>query len=111
VERIAGQVRTAANPRTLLYETEKLRSGRGRVLEGVERLATAEPADERASELQRSTGQAARRLALGFAAAAALLATAITAGSAHAAGWTTPLLGVLAGALTCLLAGDVLLRR
>jgi ubiquinone biosynthesis protein len=111
LRRVAGQVRTAANPRTLFYEAEKLRVRATRVLEGVERLATAIPADESANELQGSVRQAARRLALGFAAAAALLATAITAGAAHAAGWTTPLLGALAAALSSLLAGDVLLRR
>jgi ubiquinone biosynthesis protein len=111
LRRITGQVRTAANPRTLLYEAEKLRVRATRVLEGVERLATARPVEERTNELQRSVGQAARRLALGFAAAAALLATAIAAGAAHTDGWTTPLLGALAGALTCLLAADVLLRR
>jgi predicted unusual protein kinase regulating ubiquinone biosynthesis (AarF/ABC1/UbiB family) len=111
LRRVVAQARTAASPRTLFYEAEKLRVRATRMLDGLERLATARPgADARAGELQESIGRAARRLALGFAAAAALLATAVVAGAAHAAGWTTPLLAALAGVLTVLLVLDVLRR-
>jgi ubiquinone biosynthesis protein len=111
LRRVAGQARTATNPRTLLYEAEKLRHRATRALEGIERLATApRERDTTTRELQQSVAQASRRLALGFAAAAALLATAIAAGSAHPAGWATPFLAAVAGAITVLLAADVLRR-
>jgi ubiquinone biosynthesis protein len=112
LRRVAGQVRTAANPRTLFYEAEKLRVRAGRVLDGIEQLATApREAETGMRELQRSVSQAGRRMALGFAAAAALLATAIAAGAAHAAGWTTPLLGAIAAVLTVLLVADLVRSR
>jgi predicted unusual protein kinase regulating ubiquinone biosynthesis (AarF/ABC1/UbiB family)/nucleotide-binding universal stress UspA family protein len=112
LRRIAGQVRTAANPQKLFYDLEKLRVRATRVLEGVERLATTPPAiDARTRELEHSVEQAGRRVALAFAAAAALLGTAIAAGAAHAAGWTTGLLGAIAGVLSLLLAADVFRNR
>jgi hypothetical protein len=112
LRRVVGQVRTAANPRALFYEAEKLRVRATRVLEGVERLATAhQEADPRQRGLERAVLTAAWRLALGFAAATALIATAIAAGASHAAGWTTPLLAAIAGVLPAVLVGHVLLRR
>jgi predicted unusual protein kinase regulating ubiquinone biosynthesis (AarF/ABC1/UbiB family) len=112
LRRLAGQVRTAANPQKLFYDLEKLRVRATRVLEGVERLATTPPAiDARTRELEHSVEQAGRRVALAFAAAAALLGTAIAAGAAHAAGWTTGLLGAIAGVLSLLLAADVFRNR
>lgn len=61
--------------------------------------------------LEQAIGRAARRLALGLAAAAALAATAVTASSAHAAGWTTPALAAVAAVLTSALLLDALGRR
>jgi ubiquinone biosynthesis protein len=111
LRRVAAQARAAVSPRTLFYEAEKLRVRATRLLEGLERLAAMRPeGGARTGDLQASIGQAGRRIALGFAAAAALLATAVVAGAAHTAGWTTPFLGALAGALTCVLAVDVLRR-
>jgi len=110
LRRVSGQVRTAASPRTLFYELQKLRVRASRVLDGVERLGTASPEGE-ARELGGVLREAGRRLALAIVAATALIATAVTAGSAHAAGWATPLLAAIAGALTLILLGDALLRR
>ena len=112
LRRVAGQVRAAANPRTLFYEAEKLRVRASRVLAGAERLVTTRPdADPVKGELARAVGRAGRRLALALAAATALIATAITAGSTHAASWTTALLAAIAAALTLVLLSDALLRR
>ena len=111
LKRFVGQARTAANPQTLFYEAEKLRARASRVLENLESLTATRQDAEPTREVARSVRQAGRRLALGLATAAALIATAITAGSADAPGWTTPLLGALAGALTVLLLSDALLRR
>jgi ubiquinone biosynthesis protein len=112
LRRVAGQVRAATNPRTLFYEAEKLRVRASRVLESVERsVTTRQDADPLTQGLARAVGQAGRRVALSLAAATALVATAISAGSAHAPAWTTPLLGAIAGALTLLLLSDAVLRR
>jgi len=48
---------------------------------------------------------------LAFAASAAAIGTAVTASSAHAAGWTTAFLAVLTGTFACGLTLDLLLRR
>jgi predicted unusual protein kinase regulating ubiquinone biosynthesis (AarF/ABC1/UbiB family)/nucleotide-binding universal stress UspA family protein len=109
LRRVAGQVRTAASPRTLFYELQKLRVRASRFVDAVEGAATAgrEPGSGN-GELARVVAQSARRLALGLALAAALVATAVTAASTQAPGWTTALIGALAGVLAVALAGDVL---
>jgi predicted unusual protein kinase regulating ubiquinone biosynthesis (AarF/ABC1/UbiB family) len=116
LRRLAAQARTAANPRRLFYEAEKLRARATRVLEGIERIVDSQSGtmlrvDLPGNQLERTISVAARRLALGLAAATALAATAITASAAHAAGWTTPTLGALAAVLTSLLVGDVVRGR
>ena len=117
LRRVGGQVRTAANPRRVFYEAEKLRVRVVRVLEGLERLVGLQPGaglqvDLRGNlELERAIAQAARRLAVGFAAATALVATAVTAAAGDAAAWATPTFGALAAVLTAALLVDVLRRR
>jgi predicted unusual protein kinase regulating ubiquinone biosynthesis (AarF/ABC1/UbiB family)/nucleotide-binding universal stress UspA family protein len=116
LRRVAGQVRTAATPRRLFYEAEKLRVRAVRALEGVERLVGLQPGAglrvdlEGNHDLDRAIGQASRRLAVGLAAGAALVATAVTASAAHAAGWLAPTFGVVAALLTSMLLVDVLRR-
>lgn len=117
LRRVAAQVRTAANPRQLFYEAEKLRVRAARVLEGAERLVGLQPGvglqvDLRGnSELERAIGRAGRRLAVGLAAAAALVATALTASAANAATWVAATFGAVAALLTSVLLVDVFGRR
>jgi ubiquinone biosynthesis protein len=116
LRRVAGQVRTAANPRQLLYEAEKMRFRATRVLEGAERLVGLQPGaglqvDLRGNyDLEGAIGRAARRIALGLAAAAALVATAVTASAANAAAWATPTFGAAAVVLSAVLLVDVVRR-
>jgi predicted unusual protein kinase regulating ubiquinone biosynthesis (AarF/ABC1/UbiB family)/nucleotide-binding universal stress UspA family protein len=117
LRRTLAQVRTAASPRHLFYEAEKLRVRAGRLVEGVERLVALQsgPAfqvDLRGNrELEDAIGRASRRVGLGLAAATALVVTAFTASVGSPPGWVTPLFGALAVVLTVLLVGDFLRRR
>jgi predicted unusual protein kinase regulating ubiquinone biosynthesis (AarF/ABC1/UbiB family) len=116
LRRVAGQVRTAANPRQLFYEAEKVRFRATRVLEGAERLVGLQPGaglqvDVSGNyDLEGAIGRAARRIALGLAVASALVATAVTASAAEAAEWATPTFGAAAGVLSAVLLVDVLRR-
>jgi predicted unusual protein kinase regulating ubiquinone biosynthesis (AarF/ABC1/UbiB family) len=113
--RVAGQVRSAANPRKLFYEAEKLRVRATRVLEGVEQLVAQSGDGLRVNVqgergLEASVVVAARRLALGLAAAAAIAGTAVAASVSHAAGWAAPTFGGLAAALVAVLLVDLFRR-
>ena len=113
--RVAGQVRSAANPRKLFYEAEKLRVRATRMVEGIEQLV-AESGEGLRVDLRGERGMehavslAARRLALGLAAAAAIAGTAVAASVSHAAGWAAPTFGGVAAALVTLLVADLLRR-
>jgi ubiquinone biosynthesis protein len=117
LRRVAAQVRTAANPRQLFYKAEKLRVRAARVLEGAERLVGLQPGlglqvDLRGnSELERAISHAGHRLAVGLAAAAALVATAMTATSANTASWVAATFGAAAALLTSVLLLDLFRRR
>jgi predicted unusual protein kinase regulating ubiquinone biosynthesis (AarF/ABC1/UbiB family) len=117
LRRLGGRLRTAANPRRLFYEAEKLRVRAAAVLEGAERLVGLQPGaglqvDLRGNrELERAIGRAARRIAVGLAAATAIVATAVTASAASAGAWATPTFGAVAAVLTSVLLFDVFRAR
>jgi len=117
LRRVAGQLRTAANPREVFYRAEKLRVRAVRVLEGAERLLALQPGPGLQVEvkdnhdLERTIRQASQRVALAFATAAALTATAVTASASHAAGWVTPALAAVTGVLALALLVATLGRR
>jgi ubiquinone biosynthesis protein len=117
LRRALGQARNAANPRQLFYEAEKVRFRAARLLEGMERLVGLEPGPGLrvdllgGVDLEGAIGRASRRIALGLAAAASLVATAVTASAADAAGWATPTFGAATGVLSAALLLDVFRRR
>src|SRR5581483_4604523 len=80
IRRAAAQIRTAASPHAFFYGAEKLRVRVQRAVEGLER-AVSTPAERSFSEasLSQEIRQATRRIAVGIAAAAALVAVAVTA--------------------------------
>jgi predicted unusual protein kinase regulating ubiquinone biosynthesis (AarF/ABC1/UbiB family)/nucleotide-binding universal stress UspA family protein len=107
---------TTLDPKTLLYQTQKLKVRAMRVIEAVEHLIGARPGQKlevnfRASTLESTVRQAGRRLALGLTAGAAGLATGLTAMSTVVADWVPVTFGVIAGALTLGLLIDLVRGR
>jgi ubiquinone biosynthesis protein len=104
LRQLTDSLRGAANPRRLLYEGQKLRVRLTRTLEGLERAIGARPGPGLQMELkgterlEASIRLAARTVALGMAAGAALLGAAVTASSTHLPAWVPALLAAL-GAL------------
>lgn len=117
LRRLVAQVRGAANPQRLFYESQKLRVRLNALLEGLERLTGARPGPalqidfQGTHRLESAIGRAARRVALAFAAATALVATAVTAGSGNVAGWVTPTLGSADAILISGLLLDIMRHR
>ena len=89
LRQLAGSMRAAVNPAQLFYEGQKLRARATRLLEGVERTlgvrgGTGLQVDfQGAGELTAAIGLADRRIAVGLAAATAIVGTAVTASAAH----------------------------
>jgi ubiquinone biosynthesis protein len=110
------RLRENADPKRLLYESQKLRLRLTRLVESVEQITGARPGRRLQVEfrgvepLEVTLRQVGRRLALGAAAGAALIATAITAASSNVSGWVPILLGAVTGVLGLLLAADLLRR-
>jgi ubiquinone biosynthesis protein len=117
LRQLAAQMRTIANPGHLFYESQKLRVRLTRLLEGLERTlglrgGTGLQVDLRgAQDMTAAIGLAGRRIAVGLAAATAIVATAITASAAHSTTWVTVLFGAAAALLTGGLLADVLRHR
>lgn len=115
--RLAAQARTAANPRQLIYEAQKVRFRAAMVLEGAERVVGLRPGvglqiDLRGTEkLEHAVDRIGRRVALGLAAATAFVAAAITGTAANPATWATVTFGAVAALLSLGLLVDVLKRR
>jgi ubiquinone biosynthesis protein len=114
LRQMAGRVRTMANPRQLFYESQKIRVRAGRLLEGLERAigvrggGSGLQVDLRGvEELTGAVGRAGRRIAIGLAAATAIVGTAVTASSARPAAWLTAIFGAAAVLLTGGLLADV----
>ncbi len=104
------------NPKTLVYQSQKLKVRALRVIEAVEHLIGARPGHKlvvnfRANTLEDMVHRTGRRLALGLTAAASVIATALTAGSTTVADWVPATFGVVAGLLTVGLIIDLVRRR
>jgi ubiquinone biosynthesis protein len=104
------------NPKTLVYQSQKLKVRALRVIEAVEHLIGARPGHKlvvnfRANTLEDMVHRTGRRLALGLTAAASVIATALTAGSKTVADWVPATFGVVAGLLTVGLIIDLVRRR
>jgi ubiquinone biosynthesis protein len=110
------RARGFVNPRTLVYEGEKLRLRATRLLEALESATGARPGRnlqvdfQGTRPLEETVRRAGGRLALGAAGGAALVATAIAASAAQPILWLTILLGALGAGLMGWLLADLRLR-
>jgi predicted unusual protein kinase regulating ubiquinone biosynthesis (AarF/ABC1/UbiB family) len=117
LRQLAGTVRGLANPGHIFYEGQKVRARLSRLLDGLERAlgtrgGTGLQVDLRgAQELTAAITVAGRRIAVGLAAATAIVGTAVTASAAHSAVWVTAVFGAIAALLTGGLLADVLRSR
>jgi ubiquinone biosynthesis protein len=109
-------MKTTLDPKTIAYQTQKLKVRAMRAIEAIERLIGARPGQKlevnfRASTLETTIRHAGRQLALGLTAGAAGLATGLTAVSARVVGWVPVTFGVIAGVLTVGLLIELARRR
>jgi ubiquinone biosynthesis protein len=109
-------VGSALDPKTIAYQSQKIKVRASRYFEAVERLIGARPGEKlqvniQASTLETTIRYAGRQLALGLTAGAAGLATGLTAISTSVAGWVPIAFGVTAGLLTIGLLIDLVRRR
>lgn len=109
-------MKTTLDPKTIAYQSQKLKVRAIRAIEAVERLIGARPGQKlevnfRASTLETTIRHAGRQLALGLTAGAAGLATGLTAVSARVVGWVPVTFGVIAGVLTVGLLIELVRRR
>ncbi len=109
-------MRAKLSPKTLLYQSQKLRVRVVRAIETVERLIGVRPGqklvvDFRATSLEDTVQRAGRRLALGMIVAASLFASDFTAVSMTATNWIPTTFGGLAVLLTLVLLVDLARRR
>lgn len=106
----------ALDPKTLLYQSQKLKVRAERVVEAIEHLIGARPGQKlvvnfRANSLEEIVRRTGRRLTLGLTAAASILASGFTATSATAAEWIPVTFGVVAGLLIVGLFLDLIWER
>jgi ubiquinone biosynthesis protein len=104
------------NPKTLVYQSQKLKVRALRVIEAIEHLIGARPGEKlmvnfRASSLEEMVHRPGRRLSLGLTAAASVLASGLTVMSTGVAVWVPITFGVVAGLLTVGLVIDLLRGR
>jgi len=118
LRQLMDRMRTLANPQQLFYGGQKARVRATRLLEGLERAigvrggGSGLQVDLRGvQDLTGAIGRAGRRIAVGLAAATAIVGTAIVASAAHPAGWATAVFGIAAVLLTAGLLLDVVRRR
>lgn len=109
-------VGSALDPKTIAYQSQKIKVRASRYFEAVERLIGARPGEKlqvniQASALETTIRYAGRQLALGLTAGAAGLATGLTAISASVAAWVPRAFGVVAAVLTVGLLIDLVRRR
>jgi ubiquinone biosynthesis protein len=109
-------VRTALDPKTIAYQSQKIKVRASRYFEAIERLIGARPGQKlevniRASTLEITIRHAGRQLALGLTAGAAGLATGLTALSTKVASWIPMTFGAVAGVLTAGLVIELIRRR
>jgi ubiquinone biosynthesis protein len=108
-------VGSALDPKTIAYQSQKIKVRASRYFEAVERLIGARPGEKlqvniRASTLETTIRRAGRQLALGLTAGAAGLATGLTAMSSTVADWVPIVFAVTAGVLTFGLLIDLVRR-
>ncbi len=104
------------DPKTLMYQSQKLKVRAERVVEAIEHLIGARPGEKlavnfRAGALEEIVRDTGRRVTLGLTAAASILASGLTAMSATVAAWIPATFGIMAGLLTVGLVLDVMRRR
>ncbi|MGH8477832.1 MAG: AarF/UbiB family protein [Methylococcales bacterium] len=100
-----NSARSTLNPRTLLYQSQKLKVRAVRAIETFERLIGARPGQKlevnfRANSIEDTVRRMGYRLALGLTAAATVLATGLTVVSTSVAAWVPASFGIAAGLLT-----------
>jgi len=104
------------DPKTILYESQKLKVRAMRMLETVERVVGARTGQNlevnfRSNAIEEAVRRAGRRLAVGLVAAACVLAAGLAGASTAAASWVPAAFGAAAAALTLGLIADLALRR
>ena len=104
------------NPKTLVYQAQKLKVRALRVMEAVEHLIGASPGQKlmvnfRANSLEDIVRRTGRLLALGLTAAASVLASGLTVIATGVAEWIPITFGAVAGLLTVGLVIDLLRGR
>jgi ubiquinone biosynthesis protein len=109
-------VREKLDPKTILYESQKLKVRAMRMLETVERVVGARTGQNlevnfRSNAIEEAVRRAGRRLAVGLVAAACVLAAGLAGASPAAASWVPAAFGAAAAALTLGLIVDLALRR
>lgn len=109
-------MRSRLDPKSLLYQSQKLQVRATRVIESFERLIGARPGPKlevkfRANTLEDTLRRTGHRVALGLAAAASVLASGITAGSTGVADWVPASFAAVGGALIVALFVDALRRN
>jgi predicted unusual protein kinase regulating ubiquinone biosynthesis (AarF/ABC1/UbiB family) len=106
----------AFDPKTLLYQSQKLKVRAERVVEAIEHLIGARPGQKlvvnfQANSLEEMVRRTGRRLTLGLTAAASTLASGLTATSATVADWIPVTFGIVAALLTIGLVLDLIRGR
>ena len=104
------------DPKTIFYQSQKLKVRALRVIEAIERMIGARPGQKmeinfRAGPLEATVRRAGRLLALGLTAGAAILASGLTAISARVPGWVPLAFGILGGLLTLGMLVDLFRHR
>jgi predicted unusual protein kinase regulating ubiquinone biosynthesis (AarF/ABC1/UbiB family) len=112
---VLSGMRAKIDPKTMYYQSQKLKVRFRSVVEAIERLIGARPGAKlevnfRAAPLEETIRRAGRRLSLGITAGASLLGAAMTASSDRVAAWVPESLGVLGGVLTLGLLVDLVRR-
>ncbi|MCS6305181.1 MAG: universal stress protein [Nitrospira sp.] len=113
---VVKRMGTVLNPKTLVYQSLKLKVRALRVIEAVETLVGARSGEKlvvnfRANTLEDIVHHTGRRLALGLTAAASVLASGLTVMSTGVAEWVPITFGIVAGLLTVGLIIDLLRGR
>jgi ubiquinone biosynthesis protein len=106
----------ALDPKSLVYQSQKLKVRAERVVEAIEHLIGARPGQKlvvnfQANSLEEIVRRTGRRLTLGLTAAASTLASGLTATSAIVADWIPVTFGIVAALLTVGLVLDLIRER
>ena len=111
------RIGAALNPKTFVYQSQKLKVRTLRVIEALENLVGVRPGGPKlvvnfkANSLENIVRHTGRRLALGLTAAASILASGLTTMSTAVAEWVPVTFGAVAGLLTLGLVIDLLRGR